>query len=328
MKWKKLGQVFNPQTWDDGVQREWMFSHSQCTSTLVFDDFVRVYFSCRPKNDEQGQATSYTTFLDLDKNDLQKVLRVSNEPVLPLGELGTFDRNAIYPTSVIRRGGTSKHKDKFRLYYAGWSRCKEVPFNTSIGLAESEDSEKFHSIGNGPIVSHSPDEPFVVSGPKVRVFDNRWYMYYLAGSKWLMHNGKPEIVYKIRMATSSDGIEWSKLNRNIICDSLEETEAQAGPDVFYYNNKYHMYFVYRKALDFRNNKENGYRIGYAYSHNLTKWTRDDDNAGIGYSEQGWDSTMLHYPHVFEFIGNLYMLYNGNDFGKYGFGLAVLEDDSL
>ena len=53
MKWKKLGQVFNPQTWDDGVQREWMVRHSQCTSTLVFDDFVRVYFSCRPKNDEQ-----------------------------------------------------------------------------------------------------------------------------------------------------------------------------------------------------------------------------------------------------------------------------------
>ena len=35
--------------------------------------------------------------------------------------------------------------------------------------------------------------------------------------------------------------------------------------------------------------------------------------------------MHHYPHVFELNGKYYMLYNGNDFGMYGFGLAVLED---
>ena len=35
--------------------------------TLVLDDVVRVYFSCRPENDKNGFAKSYTTFLDLDK---------------------------------------------------------------------------------------------------------------------------------------------------------------------------------------------------------------------------------------------------------------------
>jgi len=153
-------------------------------------------------------------------------------------------------------------------------------------------------------------------------------MYYLSGSEWIMHDGRPEIVYKIRMATSFDGVNWSKLNKNIISNYLEDTEAQAGPDVFFHNGKYNMYFVYRAALDFRNNKSNGYRIGYAYSYDLLKWTRDDENVGIGYSEEGWDSSMLHYPHIFQLDGRLYMLYNGNDFGKYGFGLAVLKDDSL
>jgi hypothetical protein len=34
--------------------------------------------------------------------------------------------------------------------------------------------------------------------------------------------------------------------------------------------------------------------------------------------------MLCYPHAFECRGKVYLLYNGNEFGRYGFGLAVLE----
>ena len=65
-------------------------------------------------------------------------------------------------------------------------------------------------------------------------------------------------------------------------------------------------------------------IGYAYSDDLTSWVRDDDNVGIDVSEGDWDSDMLCYPHVFECDGKIYLLYNGNEFGKYGFGIAVLE----
>lgn len=34
--------------------------------------------------------------------------------------------------------------------------------------------------------------------------------------------------------------------------------------------------------------------------------------------------MMSYPHVFECDDNIYMLYNGNTFGKDGFGLARLK----
>ena len=53
------------------------------------------------------------------------------------------------------------------------------------------------------------------------------------------------------------------------------------------------------------------------------WHRGDDAGGITYSESGWDSTMHHYPHIFKVDGKYYMVYNGNDFGKYGFGIAEL-----
>ena len=323
MKWKKLGHIFNPTTWDDGIEREWMKSHSQCASTLVFDDFVRIYFSSRYDKDKDGQATSVTTFLDVERNNLKKIIRVSDRPVLELGELGQFDENAVYPTSVIR------HNDKVLLYYAGWSRCKTVPFNTSVGMAISHDDGKtFKRYAKGPILSAGPHEPFVVSGPKIRKFNNKFFMYYLAGNQWIENNDSPEIVYKNRMATSDDGINWKRENRNIIKDFYDEYECQAGPDVFKYKDIYHMYFVYRQGLNFRSEVNRGYKIGYATSKDKYNWIRDDANVGIHYSDKGWDSKMHHYPHVFELDKKHYMLYNGNDFGRYGFGLAVLEDDKL
>lgn len=318
MKWKKLGQIFDPTIWNDGIDRPWMKTHSQCPHTLILEDVVRVYFSCRPDN-ENGLAKSYTTFLDLDKNDLTKIKQVSDEPVMELGELGTFDEFAVYPSCNI------KYDNKIFFYYAGWTRCQSVPFNTAIGLAVSENNGKsFKRISTGPILSSSLYEPFVLSGPKVRKFNNKWYMFYLAGIKWINHNGKPEIIYKNRVAISDDGINWEKYNKNIIPDILDENECQAGPDVFYKDGIYHMYFAYREGLDFRNIPGRGYKIGYATSLDLINWERKDNEAGIEYSENGWDSTMHHYPHVFELNGKHYMLYNGNDFGKYGLGLAILE----
>jgi uncharacterized protein with PIN domain len=35
--------------------------------------------------------------------------------------------------------------------------------------------------------------------------------------------------------------------------------------------------------------------------------------------------MICYPFVFDHKGSRYMLYNGNDFGKTGFGIAILEE---
>ena len=52
--------------------------------------------------------------------------------------------------------------------------------------------------------------------------------------------------------------------------------------------------------------------------------RDDNKVGINVSDEGWDSEMISYPHVFELDGKTYMAYLGDQVGRYGFGLAVLE----
>ena len=313
-RWKKLGKVFDP-TKIEGP--EWMKEFAQAPSVLIFYDYIRVYFSCRPLPDKNGQYVSYTGFVDLDRNNLFDVVNISERPILDLGATGTFDEFGIYPVSVIRKG------DEILAYYGGWTRCESVPFNVSIGLAVSRDhGETFTRLGNGPVLTHSVHEPFIISGPKIRFYNGIWHLWYIAGRRWIESGGRMEPVYKIRKAHSNDGIHWEKDDRDLIPDKLDENKAQASPDVFFYREQYHMFYCYRHGTDYRGPR--GYRIGHASSDNLTDWIRDDSKVGLDISKSGWDNESIAYPHVFELDGKVFMFYLGNQVGRYGFGLAQLE----
>lgn len=315
-KWNKLGKVFNPS---DFANKSWMKEYAQAVSAVIFENFVRVYFSARGTQDENGQYISRLGYIDLNRNNLFEIVDICKEPILPLGELGTFDEFGTNPVSVLSQG------DEIRAYYAGWTRCESVPFNAAIGLAVSSDGGKtFVKLGKGPVLSYSLDEPFVLGSPKIRRFQNIWYLWYSAGKKWVQNDPRPEPVYKIRMATSIDGIQWKKYGKDLLENTLEEDECQASPDVFFYKGKYHMFFSYRHNLNFRE-ADKGYRIGYAFSDDLFNWTREDSIAGMTTSISGWDSESVSYPYIFELDHNIFMFYQGNEMGKYGFGLAQLEE---
>ncbi|WP_422361720.1 hypothetical protein [Reichenbachiella sp.] len=317
-KWEKIGLIFSPQK--DGTST-WSETFAQAPCAVVHSNFVRVYFSTRPKP-TNGQYVSNSGYVDLDRNNLTKIIGRSKHPILPLGKLGTFDEFGIYPVSVI------KNQDgHYVCYYAGWTRCASVPFNVAIGMAISKDDGRtFEKIGEGPILPYTPDEPFILSGPKIRRFQDQWVLWYIAGRKWILDEGKPEPIYSIRMATSDNGLDWTRYNRNLIPDILEN-EAQASPDVIYHGGKYHMFFSFRHGLNYRG-KKFGYRIGYAHSSDMINWTRDDSQAGIDISKSGWDDEMISYPNVFELDGEIYLFYLGNDVGKEGFGLARLVPGTL
>ena len=315
--WRKLGRVFDPRD----VDIEWMRDFAQAPSALVLDDRVRVYFACRPPADSNGQFVSYVAYADFKRDNLLERIDISDERVLALGERGTFDEFGTNPASVIRNGA------EIWMYYAGWTRCESVPFNAAIGLAVSRDNgETFARIGNGPVLSYSFDEPFVIGSPRIRKFNGTMYLWYVAGKKWIKSEGRPEPVYKIRMATSADGVHWTKHGVDLIQSILEEDECQASPDVFFSKGRYHMFFSYRHTLGFQQ-KGRGYQIGYASSTDLRTWARDDAKAGIAVSPEGWDSETISYPNVFELDGHTYMYYQGNQVGKFGFGLARLEAGS-
>ncbi|MGX6649008.1 hypothetical protein ACWCOP_13820 [Maricaulaceae bacterium MS644] len=317
MRWVRRGKIFDPT---EHVLPQGCEQFAQSPQTLVFDDFVRIYFSTRAI-DQNGKFLSHVAFLDVSK-DFRDVIRISNKPVLPLGDLGCFDEHGIFPFNVLRVG------DEVWAYTCGWNRRVSVSVDTAIGLAVSRDGgETFSRIGAGPVLAQSLHEPCLVGDGFVKQVGGLFHMWYIFGTGWKSYaaDAAPDRTYKIGHAVSRDGVAWSKEDgRQIIADRLGPDESQALPTVVQIAGRHHMFFCYRHSFDFRANRNRGYRIGHAWSDDLQTWTRDDQTPHVELESDAWDSDMQCYPHAFECDDRVHLLYNGNEFGRYGFGLATLE----
>lgn len=316
MKWKKLGKIFDPT---EHILHNRCVEFAQSPQTLILDDRVRVYFSTRER-DSVGKYLSHVAYVDFSR-DMGRLLGVSDHTVFPLGGLGCFDEHGIFPINVLKDG------DRVLAYTTGWNRKVSVSVDASIGLALSHDNgQTFQRYGTGPLVTASLNEPFLVADAFVQRYENIYHMWYIYGIKWqkFSETEPPDRVYKIAHAISLDGIHWQRDGRQIINDRLNADECQALPTVICVKGIYHMYFCYRQAYGFRQDSHCAYRIGYASSADLKNWTRNDGQAGIDISSEGWDTEMQCYPHAFMCDGKTYLLYNGNEFGRRGFGLAILD----
>ena len=307
MKCERLGNIFDV--------KKYGFEYAKSPQAVVFEDFVRVYFSdCKKDNDK---LISYVCFADFTK-DFRNVIKIKRQ-ILPDGELGCFDEHGIFPFSPFVNDG------KIWGYTSGWSRRKSVSVDTGIGLVVSDDNgESFYRLGNGPVLTSSLYEPFLVVDGFVKKYNDKYHMWYIFGTEWkIFKEGEvPERIYKIGHAVSDDGIEWKRDGRQIISDKIED-ESQALPSVMYHNGCYYMVFCYRNSYDFRNNSKNSYSLGYAISYDLINWERCDESCFEG-ERQEWESDMNCYPNLCMVNDQPYILYNGNGFGKTGFGIMKVE----
>jgi hypothetical protein len=299
MKWRKIGLVFCPLG-----ELEWMQSHAAVPiAENIGDDYFKIYFSTRDKSNR-----SFTGYAVIDINCPSQLVDLSTDPVLPPGELGEFDDSGAMATWL------AKYEGKKYLYYIGWNLGVTVPFRNSIGLAVSSNKQAFARYSSGPIVDRSMSEPHFCATCCVMPGEDVWRMWYQSCTGWRIRNGKPEHRYHIKYAESKDGINWQR-NGLVAIDYLNDKEyAIARPSVMHENDCWKMWYSFRGQ---------SYRIGYAESEDGRQWRRLDTLSGIDVSATGWDSEMIEYPFVFDHAGQRYMLYNGNGYGKTGFGLAIL-----
>lgn len=315
MKWQSRGRIFDPAVLPESYS---IGEFAQAPQVLELDNCVRIFFSTRTRDKADGKFRSQVASIDMTK-EFNHVLRVSESPVLPLGGMGCFDEHGIFPFSVTKRG------TNVLAYTTGWSRRVSVPVETAIGLAVSNDQGlSFSRVGAGPILGPTLEEPFLVGDAFVREFGGALHMWYIFGTKWQEYPDslEPERTYKIAHAVSSDGKSWKRGGR-CISDILTEPESQALPTVLEFDERFHMVFCYRFSRDFRSNSSRAYRLGYATSSDLKRWDRIDDALDLPPSPDGFDSLMRCYPHLTAINGRYFLLYNGDEFGRWGFGLAEL-----
>lgn len=299
-RWKKLGQIYCPSG-----HEEWMYSHAAVPiAEHVQGDVFRIYFSSRNEINQ-----SFTGYLLININRPQEIIELSDSAVIGPGALGAFDDSGAMATWLVR------HDGRRFLYYIGWNLGVTVPFRNSIGLSISEHGGKFIRYAAGPIVDRSMAEPYFVASCCVLPDKDKWRMWYLSCTGWEIRNGRPEHRYHIKYAESADGISWVRQGVVAIDYSGDSEYAISRPSVVRDRDCWRMWFSHRGS---------SYRIGYAESLDGLEWKRRDADCQIDVSATGWDSEMIEYPCVFDHAGQRYMLYNGNGYGRTGFGLAVLE----
>lgn len=314
MNWEKKGLIYAPEG-----TKKWSISHAQVpvVDFIKEQNILRIYFSTR---DAKGR--SLPDFIDLDADNPKKIIEYNSKPILSLGELGEFDDCGVMPSWLVNRDG-----EKW-LYYIGWNVRNTIPYHNAIGLAISKNNGKsFKKYSNGPLWDRDFTEPHY-SGTSCVIFDNgRWKNWYLSCTEWRIINGKSEPRYNIKYAESEDGINW--VRKGVIAiDYKDENEAGiVKASVIIENGLYKMWYSYRSFQDYRISRDSSYRIGYAESDDGINWIRkDNESLALSVDEDinKWDGMMVEYPHVIDVKGKRLIFYNGNGFGKSGFGYAELK----
>jgi len=302
MKWVKRGLILE----SDG-RFDWMVTHCSIPVAEQIDgDLYRIYFYGRDKFNR-----SLPGYIEANINEPQKILYITKRPIMGLGTLGAFDDSGVMPSWIINHGG------KKYLYYTGWTQGITVPHYFYVGLATSEDGGKnFNRFSPAPILERNRVDPYLTASPCILIENRLWRMWYVSSLKREVKEGELKPFYQIRYAESRDGINWERLG--VVCIDLKP-DGEYGvsrPCVLKEGGIYQMWYSLYSGTT--------YSIGYAESLDGIQWERKDDKVGISVSDTGWDSEMIEYAFVFEHEGRKFMLYNGNDYGRSGFGYAVME----
>ncbi len=303
MRVTKLGRVYVPEgRWS------WAKSHAYVpTPVLLSASVLRVYIACLDE-----ERVGRIGYVDLDSEDPRRVVRVAEEPVLECGEPGTFDEWGVTPMSVV------SFENSLRLYYTGWQRTRAGRYTLLTGVAESRDGgERFERLLPCPVLERSPKEVFVRSAAFVLPEQGGFRCWYVAGSQWLQGPDKEVPAYGLRTLWSPDGFRWA--------DEGEVCFEPEGPDEFGIGRPW----VWRERDGYRviysvRSRSLGYRLGYAESFDGRQWVRRDEELNLLPGPDEWDERMVAFGARVELSSGTYVLYNGNDYGRTGFGIAKLE----
>jgi hypothetical protein len=299
-EWTKLGFVLAPM----GTAKS--RTHAMLPTPLVSNGAVRVYFaSCDA--DMRGRIFS----ADLDAADPTKILDLNPEPVFDLGEPGSFDADGVNPSQLIDRDGV------LFLYYIGWRRHSEsVPYTLLSGLAVSEDGgKKFTRLSSAPILPPVEGECYFRTAPHVYRAAGGWNMLYIGGDTFFTaKSGKRLPTYSLYRLHSKDGVAWQGAG-----EKLAEPDALHG-EIGFGRPWLWTDMTGDTSLLISVRSEAGYRLCKIPTAGISLANREFKEL-LPRSELGWDSEMVCFGAPYAVAGCEYLLYNGNGFGRTGFGAA-------
>ena len=301
--WRSLGHVQVAV----GEAPEHATHASYPTPLLLPDGTVRVFYSPR---DIGNRSTIFSIDLSLREDGFTRLGPPIGPWLLP-GQVGMFDDAG---TSVGWVAWTAD--GGIECWYLGWSLGVSVPFRTAIGRARAAPGETvLLRTSVAPVVDRSEIDPLSLGYPWLVLHDGRKILFY-GTHRWPPQEGRA-IDHVIRRAEEMDrGAAWRRSTEPALAPEGPEEWGLSRPSVLRDAAGWHMWFA-RRRLD-------RYSLGYARSPDGVHWTRSDGVVAFVTPEADWEAGSRTYPAVFDHQGRRWMLYNGNGYGRTGFGIAILE----
>jgi len=275
-------------------------------AVFLSGDIYRVFFSGR-----DNKNRSSVGFVDVDILK-RKVVYIHAVPVFEHGPDNSYYSHGVSIGNCYEADG------KRYILFMGWQSPPGGHWKGDIGRLVLEEDYSLTLDGCEPFLTIDSTDPISISYPWVLRGDSGIYhMWY--GSTMTWNAGNDEMLHVINSAVSADGHNWYREGLAVPYE-IGKAQAFSRPTVVGSREiGYDMWFSYRSGSG------ETYRIGYSFSKDGRTWELCLGAVGINVSDNGWDSEMIEYPYVFDHKGSRYMLYNGNGYGRTGFGLAVLEN---
>ena len=299
---------------------------AQSPQALVFDDLVRIYFSTRMVDaGPTGKYRSHVLFADFTQ---------ALEP-RPRRRRRARDRSG--GTRVLRRARDLSHERRpggrraLRLHDCGWSRARLGLRRDGHRALPSAATAAGASIEPATVRALGHD-PRAVSGRRrhsVRVIGDVCTCGTSSERPGSARRGRePERTYKIGHATSPDGMDWTERGRGVQIIAGRPRRRRV-PRRFRPSWRSTARSTCSSATasrtDFRTNPGAATASATQCRADLRLLgpggrRADRSRSTTATGTRTCSATRMPYEHD----GQVYLLYNGNEFGRSGFGAAVLE----
>ena len=304
-RWRKLGLLYDPLSRQSGDRHPKLLSHAANPLPVHIEgDVYRIFYSGR---DNENRSSVGAVDIDILK---RAVVRDHKVPFFEHGPPGSFYEAGVSVGNCYDFSGARY------IGFMGWQNPIGEHWRGDIGRLAITQDMGLQLDSPSPMLGADPTDPVSLSYPWIASNESGRGLRMWYGSTLSWDAGNGEMLHVIKYATSDDGRQWQRKGLSVSYE-LGVAQAFSRPTVIAsHDGGLDMWF------SFRSGSGEKYRIGYAHSYDGLNFELELDYVGINVSLDGWDSEMLEYPYVLQHAGQLFMLYNGNGYGKTGFGLAL------
>lgn len=301
--WTKHGRFYQ------GGTKGFTHASHPCLTNIDQNDFLLAH----TERDSSGKSHIFLSRVEISDGVVS--FKTSPKMVLSPGPTGYFDCDGVISTTFVRT------ETDLYLFYVGWQNLPNGMWICETGRIRV-DTEKLtvEREFDGPIMSRNRKNPLFVAATAVTYQDGAWNAWYNSGLEWKNQaNGSYRHRYGIFFGESVNGIEWNYSDQLCVPFLNDNEYAFGRPSIILLDGVYVMFYAHRATA-----VSEKYRIGLSFSFNKIDWVRRDEMSGIDTSNDSWENEMVCYPYIFRHQNFLYLFYNGNAYGKTGFGFAHRE----